>query len=327
MPIDIFCESCQKKLRVPDTAAGKRIKCPKCQGVISVPGGEIDAPAPHLSSPAIPTPSRLAASKSSSSISLPTPKASTPGSKIAARALVENWFVQTEDGEQYGPVSRDELNAWFGEGRITAETQLLKEGSAQWQWATDVFPELAAATAPAASSGFPAFGEATSSSGGSGAFNFGDSGSGATSSVTTRGKAKKGGKVGRGGKRGGGSPHIDYIAYCEYAMGGMGILVCILMIVMGGTIAGALSGVNEKGAAEVGAAAGGVFIVIALFGMVMSCIWFAAAYGMQQRASWGRLLTLILAILGAISLSPINIAFAVWCYTVLTDKDNQAVFR
>jgi hypothetical protein len=64
-----------------------------------------------------------------------------------------------------------------------------------------------------------------------------------------------------------------------------------------------------------------------VFGMLLTSIWFAAGYGLQQRAAWGRLLTLVLAIMGAISLSPLNIAFAVWCYVVLTDRDNAAVFR
>lgn len=213
MPIEVYCDSCQKKLRVPDTAAGKRIKCPKCQGVLSVPAAESPAPA-HQSSPAIPTPAKMAASKSSSSsIAIPTPKASvaktstpgskigTPGSKIGAKPTAENWFVQTEDGQQYGPVSRTELDAWYAEGRITAETQLLLEGGSQWQWATDVFPELAAAPAPVAAetgSGFPTFGEAApSGGGGSGAFSFGESSSPSTS--VSKGKR---------GKRSGGSGEV-----------------------------------------------------------------------------------------------------------------------
>jgi ribosomal protein S27E len=37
MPIDVHCTSCGNKLRLPDTAAGKKIKCPTCAAVLSVP--------------------------------------------------------------------------------------------------------------------------------------------------------------------------------------------------------------------------------------------------------------------------------------------------
>jgi len=45
MPITIACPSCKARLNAPDTAAGKKVKCPKCQSPIPVPaaGG---APAP-----------------------------------------------------------------------------------------------------------------------------------------------------------------------------------------------------------------------------------------------------------------------------------------
>jgi len=37
MAIPIECKSCGKKARVPDNAAGKKIRCPKCNSVIQVP--------------------------------------------------------------------------------------------------------------------------------------------------------------------------------------------------------------------------------------------------------------------------------------------------
>ena len=43
----VVCTSCATKIRVPDTAAGKRVKCPKCATVIQVPTEEATlAPAP-----------------------------------------------------------------------------------------------------------------------------------------------------------------------------------------------------------------------------------------------------------------------------------------
>ena len=116
MPIQITCPGCQSKLRAPDTAAGKKTKCPKCQTIVSVPANAADATA---------------------TVGTPTAAAS------AASATKDQWFLKTPDGSQYGPVPRGELDQWYAEGRISAECQLLREGRTQWQWAADEYPALA----------------------------------------------------------------------------------------------------------------------------------------------------------------------------------------
>jgi hypothetical protein len=45
MPITVQCEKCGKRLKAPDAAAGKRVKCPGCGGPVSVPAA---APAANL---------------------------------------------------------------------------------------------------------------------------------------------------------------------------------------------------------------------------------------------------------------------------------------
>ncbi len=40
MPIPVVCASCQTRLNAPDAAAGKKVKCPKCQAVMAVPAAE-----------------------------------------------------------------------------------------------------------------------------------------------------------------------------------------------------------------------------------------------------------------------------------------------
>src|SRR5262245_1977500 len=47
MPQVIACASCRGRFRVPDTAAGKQIKCPRCASVLRVPAGEAEAIAPE----------------------------------------------------------------------------------------------------------------------------------------------------------------------------------------------------------------------------------------------------------------------------------------
>ncbi|GIX00577.1 MAG: hypothetical protein KatS3mg111_3909 [Pirellulaceae bacterium] len=40
MPIDFPCPSCEKRLRVPDEAAGKKAQCPACGSLVDVPAGD-----------------------------------------------------------------------------------------------------------------------------------------------------------------------------------------------------------------------------------------------------------------------------------------------
>jgi hypothetical protein len=56
----------------------------------------------------------------------------------------EQWRAKSADGAEFGPVDRRQLDAWADDGRITAKFQLLRVGDPQWQWATDVYPQLKA---------------------------------------------------------------------------------------------------------------------------------------------------------------------------------------
>lgn len=38
MPIQVTCTNCQKVIKAPDNLAGKRVKCPQCSTVLSIPG-------------------------------------------------------------------------------------------------------------------------------------------------------------------------------------------------------------------------------------------------------------------------------------------------
>ena len=139
MPIEISCNNCSKRLRVPDNAAGKRVKCPGCQTVLSVP-------------------------------------AAGGGSSAGSAVGAAKYHLKTEDGQTFGPVPKNELDEWMNEGRITAECQLLKDGADQWQWATDIYPQLEGGAAPAGAGGSSPGG---SSAGGFPGIDTGDGGGGA----------------------------------------------------------------------------------------------------------------------------------------------------
>lgn len=131
MPIEVKCASCQKRLRVPDKAAGKKIKCPGCESIIVVPADDEE---PTVSiTPKTKTPAKSSAAAGSGS-----------REKSAAKSKpAEMWRVKIdEDGDEYGPIDRAELDEWVAEGRLHGDCQLLQDGHDQWQWASDVYPEL-----------------------------------------------------------------------------------------------------------------------------------------------------------------------------------------
>ena len=49
MAIELICASCGHELSLDSKFAGKKVRCPGCQGVLKVPGGEPRAPAPARS--------------------------------------------------------------------------------------------------------------------------------------------------------------------------------------------------------------------------------------------------------------------------------------
>jgi len=120
VPIEVKCPQCSRKFRIPDKYSGKRVKCPGCQGVIAVPSSGPKSPAPAI--PKVPS------------------REKQPGRPAPAKQT--QWYMQTEDGQQYGPVSKEELDAWVSDGRVDASCQVLQDGWDQWQWAEDFFPQI-----------------------------------------------------------------------------------------------------------------------------------------------------------------------------------------
>lgn len=77
-----------------------------------------------------------------------------PAAKVAPKPEPPKpvmWFMKSEEGEDYGPIARSVLDAWHAEGRLTADCQVLQVGTEQWQWASDLYRDLAAEEPAAAS--------------------------------------------------------------------------------------------------------------------------------------------------------------------------------
>jgi len=146
--IEIQCPACHRKLRVPEKFAGKRAKCPGCKEVVEIPAadGESGGQPPTQRKPQRPTPAQK-------------PKEPSGGPAAPAAPSEPQWYVHTEEGDEYGPVSRQELETWVEEGRVDATCQVFCDGWPDWKWASEEFPQLAgpAATAEPAAEAAPVF--------------------------------------------------------------------------------------------------------------------------------------------------------------------------
>ena len=52
------------------------------------------------------------------------------------------WYVRPPSGGQFGPARGHIMRQWMSEGRVTPDSMVWKEGWADWQDASDIFPEL-----------------------------------------------------------------------------------------------------------------------------------------------------------------------------------------
>jgi phage FluMu protein Com len=130
MPIETICQKCARKLRVADEFAGRKARCPHCKNVYTVPLTPV-APSDDVTSPF----ETDAVSPLGTDAALGQPDSTT-----------DQWRLRTEDGNVYGPVGKNEVDAWLSEGRITAGCQLQQDGSMEWTPASTVYPVLSKPT-------------------------------------------------------------------------------------------------------------------------------------------------------------------------------------
>lgn len=123
MPIETICSGCAKKLRVADEYAGRQARCPDCGTIYTVPA--------------------VVESSRSADEDIPLRE---PFTKPVEQSLPDRWVMKIDDGREFGPVDRAQLDRWFAERRIGPTTQIKREHDAQWQPARNLFPNLATVT-------------------------------------------------------------------------------------------------------------------------------------------------------------------------------------
>ena len=105
MSIRFQCPDCQKPFRVAAELGGKTFKCTGCGKIARVP------PAAGF--------------------------AAGRGAKTGG----QGWYIRSEDGQQLGPVSKEQLDNLATKGRL-GFCQVRRQDWQSWQWADDVYPDL-----------------------------------------------------------------------------------------------------------------------------------------------------------------------------------------
>ncbi len=116
MTIECTCPGCGQHFRTADSAAGKQVKCPKCSTPIRLPE----------KSPATPTP------PIGQKLTVAPPVAGAP-----------NWFVQTPEGKQHGPMDKDRLDQLVAQRRLDAFCQVRRADWDEWKLIEEVYPAFA----------------------------------------------------------------------------------------------------------------------------------------------------------------------------------------
>jgi hypothetical protein len=121
-------------------AAGSDVAAPKFAAE-SVQPAPVAAPSNGVALPpaAIPRGAAIAA--------LATPSLPPTVADPIAEAPMAIWYVRPPAGGQYGPARGDVMRKWVGEGRVTSDSLVWREGWPDWRPANKVFPDLGSKSA------------------------------------------------------------------------------------------------------------------------------------------------------------------------------------
>ena len=127
MSIEFICKECKTHLRLDPKDAGNKVRCPHC--------GMIQA-GPDWHPPERPQDDHTAATKR------PGQETAYLGTPTFADAG-QDWLLKTPDGKIYGPVTRQTLDEWSNQGRVSTECYLKQNEETQWQKAEVLMPHVA----------------------------------------------------------------------------------------------------------------------------------------------------------------------------------------
>jgi hypothetical protein len=119
--------------------------------------------------------------------------------------------------------------------------------------------------------------------------------------------------------------HIKVLSVLFIILGILGIVVAVAFMLLGAGTAATILAQDDSNEARVGAAwAGGcITFIAALFG-IMAIPSIIAGWGLSQRKSWARILTIILAVL-SLPQFPVGTAIGVYALVILFNEESKRI--
>lgn len=121
MTITVMCHACGQTLRFENQVRELQKKCPICHELVRL----------------------------RDAVDEPDLEQFVEVEVVADRASL--WYLQTPEGQVYGPAGRKELDDWVRQGRVADDCLLRRHGTNNWNSAALTYPEIAAITVPRSS--------------------------------------------------------------------------------------------------------------------------------------------------------------------------------
>ena len=119
--------------------------------------------------------------------------------------------------------------------------------------------------------------------------------------------------------------HIKVLSVLFVILGILGIVVAVGFMLLGASTVATILAQDDSNEARVGAAwAGGCITFIAAMFGIMAIPSIIAGWGLQQRKSWARILTIILAIL-SLPQFPVGTAIGVYALVILFNEESKRI--
>ncbi|MBQ1456356.1 MAG: DUF4339 domain-containing protein [Thermoguttaceae bacterium] len=165
MGIRFYCPQ-GHKLNVKAELAGKTGFCPECGARVQIPlqSTRESSHKHHPSSDPQPQEPAAAADPPALADEAPAvvpPPVSPPVQVPPADAPAAEWYLNSGEQQNYGPVSEEVIADWVKERRIGPTMLLWRQGWESWREARTVFPEIDAMFPPAAPKAVPPAGPAS----------------------------------------------------------------------------------------------------------------------------------------------------------------------
>jgi len=120
-------------------------------------------------------------------------------------------------------------------------------------------------------------------------------------------------------------PHIKVLSVLFIILGILGIVVAVAFLLLGAGTAATILAQDDSPEARIGAAwAGGCITVVAGLLGILAIPSIIAGWGLSQRKSWARILTIILAVLSLPQI-PVGTAIGIYALVILLNEESKRI--